>query len=77
MSFGFLLGGSLLVETIFSWPGVASFAVQAVLSRDYPVTQCYVVFMAVIFTGSNLLVDLVQTLADPKLRRKAAQGGEA
>ncbi|MCB2228015.1 MAG: ABC transporter permease [Desulfarculaceae bacterium] len=77
MSFGFLLGGSLLVETIFSWPGVASFAVQAVLSRDYPVTQCYVVFMAVIFTGSNLVVDLLQTLADPKLRRKAAQEGGA
>lgn len=74
MSFGFLLGGSLLVETVFSWPGVASFAVQAVLSRDYPVTQCYVVLMAVIFTFSNLATDILQTLADPRLRRGAYSG---
>ncbi len=69
MSLGYMLGGSLLIETIFSWPGVANFAVQAVLNRDFPVTQCYVVLMALIFSLSNLTVDVLQTLADPKLRR--------
>ena len=70
MSLGYLLGGSLLIETIFSWPGMASFAVQAVLNRDFPVTQCYVILMALIFSFSNLMVDIVQAWADPKLRRK-------
>ena len=70
MSLGYLLGGSLLIETIFSWPGIASFAVQAVLNRDFPVTQCYVVLMALIFSLSNLAVDILQAAADPRLRRK-------
>lgn len=69
MSLGYMLGGSLLIETIFSWPGVASFAVQAVLNRDYPVTQCYVLLMAFIFSFTNLAVDILQILSDPELRR--------
>jgi peptide/nickel transport system permease protein len=69
MSLGYMLGGSLLIETIFSWPGVAGFAVQAVLNRDFPVTQCYVLLMALIFSLSNLTVDILQTFADPRLRR--------
>ena len=74
MSLGYLLGGSLLIETIFAWPGVASFAVQAVLNRDFPVTQCYVILMALIFTISNLIVDIIQALFDPKLRRRLYWG---
>ena len=74
MSLGYLLGGSLLIETIFSWPGIASFAVQAVLNRDFPVTQCYVILMALIFSFSNLAVDILQAAADPRLRRKMQAG---
>ena len=58
MSFGGLLGGSVIIETIFAWPGIGKFAVDSIFNRDYPVIQGYVLFMAVIFVVANLIVDI-------------------
>lgn len=68
MSFGHLLGGSVIVETIFAWPGVGKFAVDSIFNRDYPVIQGYALFMALVFVLANLLVDLSYGLLDPRIR---------
>ncbi len=68
MSFGHLLGGAAIVETIFAWPGVGKFAVDAIFNRDYPVIQGYALFMAVVFVVLNLLVDISYVLLDPRVR---------
>ncbi|MEW6623004.1 MAG: nickel ABC transporter permease [Bacillota bacterium] len=68
MSLGFLLGGTVIVETVFSWPGVGKYAVEAIFNRDYPVIQGYVLWMAVIFVLANLLVDISYRFLDPRIR---------
>ncbi|SFH27561.1 peptide/nickel transport system permease protein [Desulfotomaculum arcticum] len=68
MSLGHLLGGTVIVETIFAWPGVGKFVVDAIFNRDYPVIQGYAMFMALIFVLANLLVDLSYGLLDPRIR---------
>ncbi|AIS52197.1 nickel transport system permease protein NikB [Thermoanaerobacter kivui] len=68
MSFGHLLGGAVIVETIFAWPGVGKFAVDSIFNRDYPVIQGYALFMAVVFVLINLLVDLSYVFLDPRIR---------
>jgi peptide/nickel transport system permease protein len=65
---GFLLGGAIIVETIFAWPGMGQLALQAVSNRDFPLVQANVIFMASLFVVINLVVDLVYTLVDPKIR---------
>ena len=64
---GHLLGGTVIVETIFGWPGVGKYAVDAIFSRDYPVIQGFVLYMAVIFLLVNLAVDLAYRWLDPRL----------
>ena len=66
---GFLLGGSVLVETIFAWPGMGQLIFQAISSRDLRVIQAAVLVIAITFVIANLAVDLLQTLVDPRLRR--------
>lgn len=68
MSLGFLLGGTVIVETVFSWPGIGKYAVDAIFNRDYPVIQGYVLWMAVIFVLANLLVDISYRFLDPRIR---------
>jgi peptide/nickel transport system permease protein len=68
LSFGRMLGGAVVVETIFSWPGMGRLAVQAVLARDFPVVQGTVIVGAAIFLGANLAVDLLCGWLDPRLR---------
>ncbi|MBF7084074.1 ABC transporter permease [Desulfallas sp. Bu1-1] len=68
MSFGHLLGGAVIVETIFAWPGVGKFFVDAIFNRDYPVIQGYALFMAVVFVIVNLLVDIAYVFLDPRIR---------
>lgn len=63
-----LLGGSVIVESIFSWPGIGKYAVDAIFAKDYIVIQGYVFMMAVIVVLVNLAVDLLQHLLDPRLR---------
>ncbi|WP_020614945.1 nickel ABC transporter permease [Paenibacillus daejeonensis] len=63
-----LLGGSVIIESIFSWPGIGKYAVDAIFAKDYIVIQGYVFMMAVIVVMVNLIVDLIQLLLDPRLR---------
>lgn len=68
MSLGHLLGGTVIVETIFSWPGLGHYLVDAIFGRDYAVVQGYVLLMAFIFVVINLGVDISYTLIDPRMR---------
>ena len=70
MSFGTLLGGSAIVETIFSWPGVGRLAVTSISARDYPVIQAYVVWMAMIYLLINAAVEFLCQILDPRVRRE-------
>jgi peptide/nickel transport system permease protein len=66
--FGSYLSGSVLTESIFGWPGLGRFVVQAILKRDFPVIQGTVLFMAVLFVLVNLAVDLSYGVIDPRIR---------
>lgn len=66
--FGYLLGGSVIVETIFSWPGVGRVIVQAIFFRDYAIVQASVFLIAVTFVTLNLVVDLIYSVLDPRIR---------
>lgn len=63
-----LLTGTVIVETVFAWPGIGRLAVEAVTARDYPVVQASVLVVSVIFVGVNLLVDWSYVVLDPRLR---------
>ena len=65
---GTLLGGSVITETIFAWPGVGRLSVQAINNRDYPVVQASVFLLATTFVLVNLFVDLIYTYLDPRIR---------
>ncbi len=65
---GTLLGGAVITETIFAWPGVGRLSVQAIFNRDYPVVQAAVFLLASTFVLVNLLVDIVYTYLDPRIR---------
>ncbi|MDM5223319.1 ABC transporter permease subunit [Peribacillus sp. NJ11] len=68
MSFGNMLSGAVIVETIFSWPGMGQLFVTSILNQDYPMIQGCVLFMGVIFVLCNLLVDLTYSFLDPRIR---------
>lgn len=68
LSIGSLLGGTAIVESIFMWDGIGKMAVDAVMMRDYPVIQAYVIWMAVIYGFINLLTDLLYHYLDPRVR---------
>jgi peptide/nickel transport system permease protein len=68
LQYGFLLGGAVVTETIFAWPGVGRLAMTAILQRDYPVVQGCVLLVAVLFVLVNLLVDLLYGWLDPRIR---------
>ncbi len=68
LQFGYLLGGAVVTETIFSWPGMGRTVVIAILSKDFPMVQGIVVTMALTFVTLNLLVDLFYAVLDPRIR---------
>ena len=68
MRFAGLLGGAVIVETIFAWPGIGKFVLDSIFDRDYPVIQGFVVFMGTVFILVNLIVDLSYAWLDPRLR---------
>lgn len=70
LQFGTLLGGAILTETIFAWPGIGSWIYDGILARDYPVVQAGVLFIAIAFVLINLLVDLSYVLIDPRVQYK-------
>jgi peptide/nickel transport system permease protein len=68
IEFAFLIGGLVVTETVFNLPGVARFLVQAILWRDYPIVQNLVMFIAIVVILSNLLVDMLYGVLDPRVR---------
>jgi ABC-type dipeptide/oligopeptide/nickel transport system permease component len=68
LELGTLLGGAVITETIFAWPGVGRLSVQAIYNRDYPLVQAAVFVLASIFVLVNLLVDVLYTYLDPRIR---------
>jgi peptide/nickel transport system permease protein len=68
VDFGQLFGGAVIVETIFSWPGLGQRLVQSVMSRDFPVIQATVFWIAIIVTASNTLAEVTARLVDPRMR---------
>jgi peptide/nickel transport system permease protein len=67
LEFGVLLGGAVITETIFAWPGVGRLAVDAIFSRDYPLVQAIVAMLATLFVLINLAMDLLYTYLDPRI----------
>lgn len=70
LSLGSLLGGTAVVEIIYNWPGLGSMAVKAISCRDYPLVQGYVLWIALLYMGINLLVDLSYERLDPRLKEE-------
>ncbi|MCB0046577.1 MAG: ABC transporter permease [Caldilineaceae bacterium] len=68
LEFGFLLSGVVVIETVFSWPGVGRLVFNSINQRDIPVVQSAVIFFSLLFVLLNLLVDLVYTTLDPRIR---------
>ncbi|WP_407362518.1 nickel ABC transporter permease subunit NikB [Pseudomonas luteola] len=73
MHVGELIGGTLVIETIFAWPGLGRFAVSAVYNRDFPVLQCFTLLMTGLFVLCNLVVDVLYAWLDPRTRLEGAQ----
>jgi len=69
LQMGELVGGTVVIETVFAWPGVGRLILQAVFQRDYPLVQGAVFILAMTFVGANLLVDLANRFLDPRIRR--------
>lgn len=68
LQFGSLLAGTIVTETIFSWPGIGRLAVQAIAARDYPLLQGCILIIALSYVGVNLLTDLIYAMVDPRVR---------
>ncbi|RAS82968.1 ABC transporter permease [Priestia endophytica] len=68
LQFGVLLGGAILTETIFSWPGIGRYIYEAIGYRDYPVIQSGILIIALLFVCINLIVDLLYTVIDPRIK---------
>jgi peptide/nickel transport system permease protein len=69
LQLGYLLGGSILIETVFSWPGTGFLLGQAIFQRDLPLLQGTILVLALFFVLLNLIVDVIQTLLDPRVQR--------
>ncbi|AUG99093.1 nickel ABC transporter permease subunit NikB [Prodigiosinella confusarubida] len=69
MSIPKLIAGTLVIENIFSWPGLGRLCVTAIFNRDYPVIQAYILLMALLFVVGNFLIDVLQLWLDPRLRQ--------
>jgi peptide/nickel transport system permease protein len=67
---GYLMGGSILVETVFAWPGTGFLLNTAIFQRDIPLLQGTILVLCLFFVGLNLLVDIVQPLVDPRMGRR-------
>jgi peptide/nickel transport system permease protein len=68
LQFGQLLGGAIITETVFAWPGVATLTVESIRNQDFPVVQCAVILLALVIVSLNLMVDLAVAFIDPRIR---------
>ena len=73
LQFGTLLGGAVLTETVFSWPGVGMLMVDSILRRDYPVVQGAVLLLALLFVLINIVVDVIYAFLDPRISLAARE----
>ena len=68
------MSGAVLTESIFGWPGIGRYALEAILKRDFPVIQGTVLFMALMFILANLIVDIFYGIVDPRIRIEGKNG---
>jgi peptide/nickel transport system permease protein len=68
LQIGTLLGGAVITETVFAWPGVGLLLIDAITNRDYPLVQAAILFITAIFVAINFLVDLSYGVLDPRIR---------
>ena len=73
LQFGHMLGGTVFIEAVFARPGLGTFAIDAIMHRDYPQIQGMVLFMATVFVMVNLLVDMLYGFLDPRIRLGASR----
>ena len=71
MSIPQMIAGTIVVENVFSWPGLGTLCISSIFNRDLPVIQTYVLFIGVLFVVFNLVFDILQTVSDPRLRRES------
>jgi ABC-type dipeptide/oligopeptide/nickel transport system permease component len=74
LQFGSLLGGAVLTETVFSWPGIGAYTVTCILKSDFPVVQGVVLLIATIFVVMNLIVDVIYAFLDPRIKYSRKEG---
>lgn len=77
MHVGEILGGAVVAEVVFAWPGIGRHAVSAVMNRDFPVMQCFILMMTAVFVLCNLAADILYALIDPRIRLEGGAGGHA
>lgn len=70
MSIPQLISGTIVVENVFAWPGLGTLCISSIFNRDYPIIQAYVLLIGVLFVLFNLLFDVLQTAADPRMRKE-------
>ncbi|MFP4646923.1 MAG: ABC transporter permease, partial [Candidatus Acetothermia bacterium] len=68
MQFGYLLGGTVVIETVFAWPGIGRLIINSVFARDFPAVQGAILMLALSFAFVNLIVDLTYAVLDPRIR---------
>ncbi|MGC8837404.1 MAG: nickel ABC transporter permease [Anaerolineae bacterium] len=68
LQFGHLLGGAVVVETVFAWPGLGTFIINSILARDFPAIQSFALLMGLVFVCTNFLVDVAYRLLDPRIQ---------
>lgn len=68
LQLGTILGGAVVIETVFAWPGIGNLAIRAILARDYPLVQACVLFSAAIFVIINFSLDIIYRYIDPRIR---------
>jgi peptide/nickel transport system permease protein len=68
LQFGALLGGVIIVEIIFSWPGIGQLLIPAIMRRDYPLVQGCILFISVVYIFVNFIVDIIYAYIDPRIR---------
>jgi len=68
LQFGTILGGAVVIETVFAWPGVGFLAISAIMARDYPLVQACVLMSAIFFVVINFGLDMLYKFIDPRIR---------
>ena len=71
MVFGFMIGSSVVIEKVFGWPGVGSYAIDALTASDYAPVQGFVLTMGILFVLLNLLIDVLYVVIDPRVKIEA------